>query len=69
MNVHLGAFELEPNDKIVLASDGLTSFVRDDVIFEICSDGDAYSNASDLLELALNAGGEDNISIAVIEFA
>ena len=67
--VHLGKFSVEDEDKILLASDGLTAFVEDDLILEACSEGDGYSNVGRLLDLALKVGGEDNISIMILEFS
>ena len=69
IDVHLGKFSIGVDDKILVASDGLTAFVADDFILEACSAGVGYSNVRRLLDLALKAGGEDNISIMILEYS
>ena len=67
IDVHHGEFAIDGDDRLLLASDGLTDFVDSDEIIEVCADGDGYSNVARLLDLALKTGGEDNISIAILE--
>lgn len=56
---------LGKNDKLLLCSDGLSGMVRDPQIEEAMrrSDGEAKR----LVELALEAGGEDNVSAIVVK--
>lgn len=57
---------LEPDDAVVLSSDGLHDLVEDWEIAEIVA-GKAPSEAvQDLIELACDRGGHDNITIAII---
>ncbi|MBQ8823956.1 MAG: Stp1/IreP family PP2C-type Ser/Thr phosphatase [Ruminococcus sp.] len=58
----------EPNFKLMLCSDGLCGFCSDDEIQGILEEeGTAQELAQKLLQLALDKGGKDNISIAVIK--
>lgn len=75
----LGSMELEQvkvdcisgqwpeNSRILLCSDGLTDMISDEAIAQTLNE---YSNLSDctakLIQLALKAGGRDNITIALI---
>jgi serine/threonine protein phosphatase PrpC len=55
-------------DKYILCSDGLNDMVGDDVICQIIEDSDSVYNITvNLLKAALDAGGDDNISIIVCE--
>lgn len=57
--------QLVSGDKFLICSDGLSDMVDDDTICNIlCTDGDT---ARDLLNVAINNGGCDNITIIVIE--
>lgn len=60
--------ELEPGDRLLLCSDGLTTMVRDDAIAEILATEDDRSRAADELVQAANlAGGADNITVLVAD--
>ena len=58
---------LEEGDRFVLCSDGLTGHVSDSEILAICQKGSPQLACDELLKLALERGGKDNISIIVIE--
>lgn len=59
---------LRPGDRILLCSDGLTSMVPDDVISEILTEQPAAQAAGwALIEAANQAGGEDNITVAIVD--
>lgn len=53
-------------ETVLLCSDGLTNFVTDDEILEICRDGDSYSLAEKLVDAALEGGGGDNVTVVTI---
>jgi len=53
----------EPGDRWLLCSDGLTNMVDDDAIAEILSTMEDEPAAQRLLDLALENGGADNISL------
>ncbi len=53
--------------KLLLCSDGLTGKVNDQEICEILKNNDATSSVEQLIALANQRGGEDNISVIVVE--
>ncbi|MEZ6194269.1 MAG: Stp1/IreP family PP2C-type Ser/Thr phosphatase [Planctomycetota bacterium] len=57
-------------DRILVCSDGLSDMVSDEVILEVlASDDDAEGALRTLVERANEAGGKDNITILLVEFA
>src|SRR3990172_8262304 len=59
---------LEPGDRVLLCSDGLTGMVPDAEIAEILrQDDDPGAVAKLLVQAALRGGGEDNITVVVID--
>lgn len=61
-------FTLTYEDKIslLLCSDGLSGYCNDDEIYEVISES-GFDNAVDaLIQLALDKGGRDNVTVAVI---
>lgn len=60
---------VKPYDVLLLCSDGLTHMIRDEEIEEVLgSDGrSAQEKKTELLELALERGGKDNITIILAE--
>lgn len=63
----LKSVEIEPDDTIMLCSDGLCGYCTDDQIAEVMHQSDATpgKQAERLMQLALDAGGYDNISVVV----
>jgi serine/threonine protein phosphatase PrpC len=63
--------EAQPGDVFLLCSDGLTSMVGDDTILEAVEGhrGDLDGAASELVQRANRAGGEDNITVVCFEIA
>jgi serine/threonine protein phosphatase PrpC len=60
-------FELRDGDLLLLSSDGLCGYVEDAAIrAALLAGGDAQEIADRLIALALDAGGEDNVSLQVI---
>jgi protein phosphatase len=60
--------DLEPGDRLLLCSDGLTTMVRDPAIAEIlASEDDRQRAADELVEAANLAGGADNITVVVAD--
>lgn len=59
---------LQPNDKLLLCSDGLWDMVRDPVIQEVVRSSLPNLNqiAKNLVQAALDGGGEDNVSVIVV---
>lgn len=59
---------LEPNDKILLCSDGLTRHVTDAELAESLKSDDIEETAQMLIDLANNRGGQDNITVTILHF-
>jgi serine/threonine protein phosphatase PrpC len=59
---------LQPGDRILLCSDGLNSMVEDDLIEgALAATDDPNQAAHNLIDLANEAGGHDNITTIVID--
>ena len=61
------AMRLEEGDRLVLCSDGLHDLIRDEEMAQWAGEGCAHECADKLLEMALTRGGQDNISVVVLE--
>jgi len=60
--------KISEGDSIMLCSDGLCGYVRDEAIFRIMSEcEDAQTCRDRLVEAALDAGGYDNVTVAVFK--
>lgn len=66
--IDLFELTLEPKDILLLCSDGLTRHVADEEISKILSETSPKSATKKLIDLANNRGGEDNISVIVIQY-
>ncbi len=66
----IGRFELHPSDCLLLCSDGLWGYAPETEIEAVAGDADLSpsSVADALLNLALEGGGGDNISIQFLRF-
>lgn len=61
------AFALEPGDRLLLCTDGLTNMADDTTIAEILGAGDAPADiAASLIETANRLGGVDNVTVVVV---
>jgi len=58
---------LEPGDRLLLCTDGLTGEVSEETIEALLGDGDPTHVARALIAAANDAGGLDNITVVVIE--
>lgn len=58
---------LEPGDRYLLCSDGLDKHVADEEIAQILGQGEVEAAATRLIELTLERGANDNVTVAVIE--
>lgn len=59
--------EARAGDRYLLCSDGLTSFVSKDTVLDGLSRGDPDDAADRLIDLALRAGGPDNVTVIVAD--
>lgn len=69
VNPEYKSYYLEAGDYILLCSDGLCGYCRDEEIEKILrlNDDDLYKCNQKLIEIALNAGGFDNITTALFQ--
>lgn len=58
--------QLNENDIVLLCTDGLTNYVDDETILNICRIEDKYKIADKLVELANENGGGDNITVVTV---
>ena len=59
-----------PHDRILVCSDGLTREVTDELIAEVLGrSSDPQEAAQALVQLAIDAGGRDNVSTVVVDVA
>ena len=62
-------FELEEGDILILCSDGLTNMITDEEILRVISSEASLEQKSDeLIGIALENGGLDNISLICIKY-
>lgn len=59
--------DLNPGDRILLCSDGLTEMVSDEDVSKTLAEGTPDDVVWELVELANDAGGVDNISVVVVD--
>lgn len=67
VNVDEHTIDLKAGDRIMLCSDGLTEMVSDAQIAEALASGTADEVVWQLVEMANEAGGVDNITVAVVD--
>ena len=69
VQVDLETVELSEGDRLLLCSDGLSSMVDDGSIESVlASESDPLRAADQLIDVANEAGGDDNITVVVIDF-
>ena len=66
VEVDLFREKLRPGDAVLLCSDGLTDEVQDEEIRQIVASNDPQEAANQLIELANQRGGADNITALVV---
>lgn len=68
LEVDFFEIELKKSDRILMCSDGLTDMIEDEEILEILNEKDSTSESIEcLIETANENGGNDNITVVVIE--
>jgi serine/threonine protein phosphatase PrpC len=64
----IASLDVQPGDRLLLCSDGLSSYVPHETVQTIIAAGDAPSRTVDqLVQAALEAGGEDNVTVIVLD--
>jgi serine/threonine protein phosphatase PrpC len=61
-----GPYPLEPGDRVLLCTDGLTETMNDDEIAQIAGQGDAEVAVRSLVDEANRRGGPDNVSVLLV---
>ena len=59
---------MEPEDVVLLCTDGLTNYLETDEIFRIARSGGYYESAQQMVDLANQHGGGDNITVVAITY-
>jgi protein phosphatase len=67
VDVDLFLEQVQPGDRILLCSDGLHGLVESEEILELAGDGPVQDGVDDLVMLANERGGTDNITAVLIE--
>ncbi|MCG8423452.1 MAG: Stp1/IreP family PP2C-type Ser/Thr phosphatase [Proteobacteria bacterium] len=68
VKIDLVEVSLQPGDRILLCSDGLTGYASTDAIKQLLGGNDSPENiAENLIELALRGGGGDNVTTLIID--
>jgi serine/threonine protein phosphatase PrpC len=58
---------IEPGDAFLLCSDGLTKVVDDQEVGAVLSSTDAVEAVNRLIQMALDRGAPDNVSVAIVK--
>jgi serine/threonine protein phosphatase PrpC len=68
VSVDVLSFEIEPGDRFLLCSDGLSSMLDHESIADVLTGEEQPQIAAELLvDLANEAGGEDNITVIIVD--
>lgn len=67
LQIDLFNVELGPSESLIMCSDGLTRHLTDQEISSIVGELDPESATEKMIQLANKRGGEDNISVAVLQ--
>jgi len=68
VSVDYNETELKKGDKVLICSDGLSNLVSEDEIMSVVNKNNAVADAIDsLIELANERGGNDNITVVIME--
>ncbi|GKU78506.1 Stp1/IreP family PP2C-type Ser/Thr phosphatase [Paenibacillus sp. L3-i20] len=71
VDIDVQSLSWSPEDVLVLCSDGLTNMVNDQQLLETVSNDELEleAKADHLIQLALDAGGDDNITVVLLQEA
>ena len=68
MEADVFSFDVQAGDRLLLCSDGLSDMATDEEIAAVLMEKDTEKAADALIELALNNGGRDNVSVILLDF-
>lgn len=67
-HIDIQEFEIQPGDRLLICSDGLTEEVTDEKIESSLSNLEScQATAQELIDAAKEAGGSDNITVVIVE--
>lgn len=68
VEIDVQALELSSEDILLLCSDGLTNMVSEQQMLDVAASGEELESKADhLIQLALEAGGDDNITVVLLQ--
>lgn len=67
VQVDTAVLPIEPDDRILLCSDGLTDMVPETKVGELLAAPDPEAAAIALIKAALDAGGADNVTVVIVD--
>lgn len=69
VEIEEGMVHIQPGDRLMLCSDGLSDLVSEDLISAVLMDPNykRWEAAEKLVELALDQGGRDNITVLIVD--
>jgi protein phosphatase len=67
-SVEVRISDLRDGDRFLLCTDGLYKEVDETEMAEVLAEGDVYSACAQLLELALERGARDNVTVVLVDF-
>ena len=65
--LEMDMYELMAGDRFLLCSDGLDKHVKDQELEALLGEGDADASARKLIDITLERGATDNVSVCVID--
>lgn len=69
VNADIQTIVFEPNDRLLLCTDGLTNKVSDEELAELSNyEGDWENFCQSMIQTANERGGEDNITLAIVHY-
>jgi protein phosphatase len=70
VNPQVQRLQILSGDQVLLCTDGLTDMVKDEIIASVLREADTATNACQtLIDLALSAGGRDNVTVALARYS